>query len=93
VVILSERSESIGDSDPVGKNLSSPSGEDGAKVNILALLGTAQDTAGTVQLAVDDARRAKKALDAARIAYQETLAESYDLPTNPVRWRNAWKNS
>ncbi len=54
-----------------------------AKVNILALLGTAQDTAGTVQLVVDDARRAKKALDAARIAYQETPAESYDLPNKP----------
>jgi hypothetical protein len=36
-----------------------------AKVNILALLGTAQGTTGTVQLVVDDARRAKKALDAA----------------------------
>ena len=54
-----------------------------AKVNILALLGTAQGTAGTVQLVVDDARRAKKALDAARISYQETPAESYDLPNKP----------
>ena len=54
-----------------------------AKVNILALLGTAQGTAGTVQFVVDDARRAKKALDAARIAYQETPAESYDLPNKP----------
>jgi len=51
-----------------------------AKVNILSLLGTAQGTAGTVQLVVDDARRAKKALDAARIAYAETPAEQYDLP-------------
>ena len=54
-----------------------------AKVNILALLGTAQGTAGSVQLVVDDARRAKKALDAARIAYQETPAETYDLPNKP----------
>jgi hypothetical protein len=54
-----------------------------AKVNILALLGTAQGTAGTVQLVVDDARRAKKALDAARFEYQETPAESYDLPNKP----------
>src|SRR5208282_3275653 len=36
-----------------------------AKVNILALLGTAQGTTGTVELVVEDARRAKKALDAA----------------------------
>ena len=54
-----------------------------AKVNILALLGTAQGAAGTVQLVVDDARRAKKALDSARISYQETPAESYDLPNKP----------
>jgi hypothetical protein len=54
-----------------------------AKVNILALLGTSQGSAGTVQLVVDDARRAKKALDAARISYQETPAESFDLPNKP----------
>jgi hypothetical protein len=54
-----------------------------AKVNILSLLGTAQGTAGSVQFIVDDARRAKKALDAARIAYQETPAESCDLPNKP----------
>ncbi len=54
-----------------------------ARVNILALMGTAQGTAGTVQLIVDDARRAKKALDAARIAYQETPAEACDLPNKP----------
>ncbi len=55
-----------------------------AKVNILSLLGTAQGKAGTVQLVVDDARRAKKALDAARIAYAETPAEQYDLPTGAL---------
>ena len=54
-----------------------------AKVNILSLLGTAQGPAGTVQLVVDDARRAKKALDAARIAYAETPAEQYDLSNKP----------
>jgi hypothetical protein len=53
------------------------------KVNILSLLGTAQGTAGMVHLVVDDARRAKKALDAARVAYQETPAETYDLPNKP----------
>ena len=51
-----------------------------AKVNILCLLGTSQGTAGTVQLIVEDARRAKKALDAARISYQEIPAEQYELP-------------
>src|SRR5712691_7384021 len=54
-----------------------------AKVNILCLLGTSQGTAGTVQLIVEDARRAKKALDAARIAYQEIPAEQYELPNKP----------
>lgn len=54
-----------------------------AKVNILSLLGTTQGTAGAVQLIVDDPRRAKKALDAARISYQETPAEVYDLPNKP----------
>jgi hypothetical protein len=54
-----------------------------AKVNILALLGTAQGTTGTVQLVVEDARRAKKALDAAKLPYQETPAEEYELPNKP----------
>jgi hypothetical protein len=54
-----------------------------AKVNILSLLGTAQGTAGTVQLVVDDARRAKKALEAARIAHTETPAEQYELSNKP----------
>jgi hypothetical protein len=51
-----------------------------AKVNILSLLGSAQGTGGSVQLIVDDARRAKRALDSARISYQETPAEALDLP-------------
>ena len=54
-----------------------------AKVNILALLGTAQGTSGTVQLTVDDPGRAKKALDEAKITYQETTAEEYALPNKP----------
>lgn len=54
-----------------------------AKVNILALLGTAQGMGGTVQLIVADARGAKKALDSARISYQETPAEQLDLPNKP----------
>jgi hypothetical protein len=54
-----------------------------AKVNILALLGTAQGTGGTVQLVVENAARAKKALDGARIAYQETQAEEYEVPNTP----------
>src|SRR6267142_99732 len=51
-----------------------------AKVNILCLLGTSQGTSGTLQLIVEDPRRARKALDAARISYQEIPAEQYELP-------------
>jgi hypothetical protein len=54
-----------------------------SKVNILALLGTAQGTTGTIQLVAEDAKKAKKALDAANIAYQETPAEQYELANKP----------
>jgi hypothetical protein len=54
-----------------------------AKVNILALLGTAQGTSGTVQLVVENAVRAKRALDEAKITYQETTAEEHELPNEP----------
>jgi hypothetical protein len=51
-----------------------------AKVNVLSLLGTTQGTSGTIQLVAEDARRAKKALDEAKIQFQETAAEEYELP-------------
>jgi len=54
-----------------------------AKVNILTLLATAQGTTGTLELVVEDARRAKKALDEARLTYKETTAEGYELPNKP----------
>ena len=54
-----------------------------AKVNILAVMGTAQGMTGTADLVVDDARRAKKALDEAKIAYKETKAEEYELANKP----------
>lgn len=54
-----------------------------AKVNILALLGTAEGTGGRVHLVVEDAKRAKKALDAAEIAYEEIAAEQYELANKP----------
>ncbi len=54
-----------------------------ARVNILALSATAQGTSGTVQLIVEDGRRAKKALDEARLTYRETEAEVYELPNKP----------
>lgn len=54
-----------------------------AKVNILALLATAQGTSGVVELVVEDAKRAKKALDQAGLAYRETAAEEYELQNKP----------
>ena len=51
-----------------------------AKVNILALLATSQGPTGALQLVAEDPRKAKKALDEARIAYTESAAEQYDLP-------------
>jgi hypothetical protein len=54
-----------------------------AKVNILALMGTAQGTSGTVELVVEDPRRAKKALDEAGLTYRETTAEEYELANRP----------
>lgn len=54
-----------------------------AKVNILALLGWAEETRGAVHLVVDDARRAKKALDESGLTYQETTAEEYEIPNKP----------
>ena len=54
-----------------------------ARVNILALLGTAQGTSGTVELVVEDPRRAKKTLDEAGLTYRETTAEEYELQNKP----------
>ncbi len=54
-----------------------------AKVNILALLATSQGTTGTLQIVAEDARRAKKVLDEARISFTETAAEEYELPNKP----------
>jgi len=51
-----------------------------AKVNVLSLLGNSQGTGGTIHLVAEDARRARKALDEARISYRETAAEEYELP-------------
>jgi len=54
-----------------------------AKVNILALLALAEGANGTVELVVDNAVRAKKALTEAKLTFQETAAEEYELPNKP----------
>ena len=50
-----------------------------AKVNVLSLMGTVQGTSGTIQVVAEDTRRAKKALDEAKISYQETAADEHEL--------------
>lgn len=47
---------------------------------MFSLRGTAEGAGGTIELVAEDARRAKKALDEAKISYQETAAEEYELP-------------
>ncbi len=54
-----------------------------AKVNILAISGTAQGTTGTVHLVPEDAKRAKKVLNEAKLAYQETAGEQHELANKP----------
>jgi hypothetical protein len=54
-----------------------------AKVNILSLLATAQGTSGTVQLITANPTQTRKALDAARISFQEVGAEEYELANKP----------
>ena len=54
-----------------------------AKVNLLALAGTAHGTTGKVHLLVEDAKRARKALNEAKIAFEETGAEYHELANKP----------
>jgi len=54
-----------------------------AKVNLLALAAWAEGPAGTVTAIVDNSRRAKKALDDARIAYTETAIDQVELANKP----------
>lgn len=54
-----------------------------AKVNILGLLAWAEGPTGTLQLIVEDAKRAKKALDDARVSYREQTTEQIELANKP----------
>lgn len=54
-----------------------------AKVNILALLGTVHGNVGTIRLVAENPARAKKALDDARISYEEMPAEQIEIANKP----------
>ena len=54
-----------------------------AKVNILSLLATSHGPAGTVQFVTANPAQARKALDSARISYEEIAAEEYEVANKP----------
>lgn len=54
-----------------------------AKVNTLALSGTAQGATGTVNLVAEVAKLAKKVLDEAKLAFQEIGVERHELANKP----------
>lgn len=54
-----------------------------AKVNVLALLGSTAGTQGSVQVVVDDANKAKKALAGAGLEYVEGTLEEFELANKP----------
>jgi len=54
-----------------------------AKVNIVALLGSAAGPQGSAQLVVDNAGIAKKALGKAGVAYTEGTLEQFELGNKP----------
>ena len=54
-----------------------------AKVNILAFLTTTSGAQGSVQVVVDNANRAKKALDAGKLSYSEADVLHVELPNLP----------
>jgi len=54
-----------------------------AKVNILALLGSTAGGQGSVQVVVDNANKARKALGAAGLVSTEGTLEEYELANKP----------
>ena len=55
----------------------------GAKVNILAVLGSTAGAQGSVQVVVDNANKARKALGGAGFAYTEGTLEEFELANKP----------
>lgn len=54
-----------------------------AKVNILAVLGSTAGAQGSVQVVVDNANKAKKALGGAGLSYTEGTLEQVELANKP----------
>jgi hypothetical protein len=54
-----------------------------AKVNVLSLLGTVSGTQGSVQVVVENANKAKKALGGAGLLFTEGTLEEFELANTP----------
>jgi len=54
-----------------------------AKVNILAVLGSTAGAQGSVQVVVDNANKARKALGGAGLVYTEGTLEEFELTNKP----------
>ncbi len=54
-----------------------------AKVNIRAFLSSAAGAEGSIQVIVEDTKKAKKALDAAGLSYTEGTLEQVEVPNKP----------
>jgi hypothetical protein len=55
----------------------------GAKVNVVALLGSAAGSAGSAQFVVDQAGKAKKVLAKAGLSFTEGTLEAFEMANKP----------
>jgi hypothetical protein len=55
----------------------------GAKVNVLAVLGSTAGAQGSMQVVVDNINKAKKALGGAGLSYTEGTLEQFELANKP----------
>jgi hypothetical protein len=54
-----------------------------ARVNIVAFLGSTAERRGSVQVVVDNIRKARKALNGAQFSFAEGTLEQVELPNKP----------
>ena len=54
-----------------------------AEINVVALLGSSAGAQGSAQLVVEQVSKAKKALDKAKMSYQEGTLEQFELKNKP----------
>ncbi len=54
-----------------------------AEINVVALLGSSAGAQGSAQVVVEQLSKAKKALDKAKMSYQEGTLEQFELKNKP----------